>query len=373
MSSLKKRNVGLDVAKCIAMFCVVLLHFSVSTRAFPNSLSGNAVTSLTAICVPLFFAVNGALLLRKPFDMKKHMRRLVRIVILASFWRLLTLAYVVLVLGSPVPPLRDIVFALLGGNPDGWSLGHFWFLNALIAIYLFLPVLKALYDAKDRKPLWFVCGTIFFFTSCLDSVRSILEIIDVAYLHSYAILLNALSSLNIFGSYGYIVLYFVGGALIADMSSGKLSSALARKLTPKIAVVFSIISAVWIVVLQHYQHVYLGVNFSITYGYWLIPTVVLTLMILYLVLHISQIENRGASKIIDAIGRNTFGIYMLHFPLIWAFARMQDMYPVLQFQNLGNIELLVCNLFGAVGVFFVACVLSWTMSKVPGVRRLLSF
>ena len=370
MPTRSKRIAGLDIAKCIAMFCVVLLHFSFSTRAFPNSLSANAITSLTAICVPLFFAVNGALLLRKPLDTKKHIQRLLRVVILALIWRLLTICFVVVVLGNTIPSLRDIVFSLLGGNPDGWSLGHFWFLNALIAIYLFLPALKALYDASNRIPLWFVCGTIFVFTSCLDSVKAILEIVDAADVHNYASLLSALPTLNIFGSYGYVVLYFVGGALIADVFEGKINNKLAEKLTPNMAIFLSFISAIWIVVLQHFQHVYLGVNFSITYGYWLIPTIILTLMVLYLCMHIQTIKYPSLSRLVTALGSSTFGIYMLHFPLIWLFAELQDTYPMLCFVGMGNIEALIANICCAVIIFLAAAVLSVVFNRLPIIKIL---
>lgn len=52
-----KRIVGYDVAKSIAMFFVVLLHFAFYTRYYSGGLAGTAVTTLCVICVPLFFAV----------------------------------------------------------------------------------------------------------------------------------------------------------------------------------------------------------------------------------------------------------------------------------------------------------------------------
>lgn len=70
-----KRIVGYDVAKSIAMFFVVLLHFAFYTRYYSGGLAGTAVTTLCVICVPLFFAVNGALLLPRTFDVKNIIRK----------------------------------------------------------------------------------------------------------------------------------------------------------------------------------------------------------------------------------------------------------------------------------------------------------
>ena len=136
------------------------------------------------------------------------------------------------------------------------------------------------------------------------------------------------------------------------------------------AIFLSFISAIWIVVLQHFQHVYLGVNFSITYGYWLIPTIILTLMVLYLCMHIQTIKYPSLSRLVTALGSSTFGIYMLHFPLIWLFAELQDTYPMLCFVGMGNIEALIANICCAVIIFLAAAVLSVVFNRLPIIKIL---
>ena len=84
-----KRIVGYDVAKSIAMFFVVLLHFAFYTRYYSGGLAGTAVTTLCVICVPLFFAVNGALLLPRTFDVKKHYKKTCTVVAIVSIWNVL--------------------------------------------------------------------------------------------------------------------------------------------------------------------------------------------------------------------------------------------------------------------------------------------
>lgn len=87
---MRQRILGYDVAKGIAMFLVVLLHYSFYTRFYSGDVVGSAVTSVCVICVPLFFAVNGALLLPRPLDVRKHYKRLITIVIIVAAWKSLS-------------------------------------------------------------------------------------------------------------------------------------------------------------------------------------------------------------------------------------------------------------------------------------------
>ena len=81
---MKKRVVGYDIIKSMAMFFVVMLHYSFYTRFYSSGLAGTAVTVLCVVCVPLFFAVNGALLLPRKMDETKHYRKTLNIVIKIS-------------------------------------------------------------------------------------------------------------------------------------------------------------------------------------------------------------------------------------------------------------------------------------------------
>lgn len=80
---MKKRVVGYDIIKSMAMFFVVMLHYSFYTRFYSSGLAGTAVTVLCVVCVPLFFAVNGALLLPRKMDEAKHYRKTLNIVIVS--------------------------------------------------------------------------------------------------------------------------------------------------------------------------------------------------------------------------------------------------------------------------------------------------
>lgn len=174
---MKKRVVGYDIIKSMAMFFVVMLHYSFYTRFYSSGLAGTAVTVLCVVCVPLFFAVNGALLLPRKMDEAKHYRKTLNIVIVVTIWRLLAAAFFVFVDGSHPVTLKDLVLFLLGGGFGDYPTGYFWFMNALIAVYLVLPVMKMAFDFGTKACIqraagcfgWFYCGQGFPETCSADS------------------------------------------------------------------------------------------------------------------------------------------------------------------------------------------------------------
>ena len=147
---MKKRVVGYDIIKSMAMFFVVMLHYSFYTRFYSSGLAGTAVTVLCVVCVPLFFAVNGALLLPRKMDEAKHYRKTLNIVIVVTIWRLLAAAFFVFVDGSHPVTLKDLVLFLLGGAvsnlaavlaigvPDRVIIGASGAVSAVIGAYLAL-------------------------------------------------------------------------------------------------------------------------------------------------------------------------------------------------------------------------------------------
>lgn len=75
--------------------------------------------------MPLFFAVNGALLLPRKMDEAKHYRKTLNIVIVVTIWRLLAAAFFVFVDGSHPVTLKDLVLFLLGGGFGDYPTGYF--------------------------------------------------------------------------------------------------------------------------------------------------------------------------------------------------------------------------------------------------------
>lgn len=314
--TMKRRIVGYDVVKSIAMFFVVMLHYSFYTRFYSSSLVGTSVTVLCVVCVPLFFAVNGALLLPRPMDEAKHYRKTLNIIIVVTIWRLLAAAFFVFIDSSHPVTVKNLFIFLLGGGFGDYPTGYFWFMNALIAVYLVLPVMKMVFDSERKTVFKALLAVLVGFTVGKDSLRLVLQMVGSAVNHDFASILNSLNEFYIFGSYGYVLLYFLVGGMVGRYSKQWQQNDSDVNHHP----VFGISSGkacigilacyVLTLLIQRYQHVAYGTNLTVENGYWLLPTFIATVLIL-LVLGRARIQGFWA-KAFQVIGMNTFGVYMLH-------------------------------------------------------------
>lgn len=137
---MSRRNLNLDLIKCIACIGVVGLH-SVGMINY-------TIYYLCGVSVPFFFMVNGYLMFSKEsipytYAFKKALS-LLRIVVL---WNLMILIPVLLFRHKLVNPITLCLKSLL---QQGY-LWHFWFFGALMLLYLALPVLHHLFYERTRR------------------------------------------------------------------------------------------------------------------------------------------------------------------------------------------------------------------------------
>ena len=126
--------------------------------------------------VPLFFAVNGFLILSKNVDPRKHILKTIRLYILTICWSFITVLSLILINGdkySIIEFIKTVVFLKIGTN------NHLWFMFVLVSIYLIVPVIKLAYDHKDRRVIYFLVATVFLFsfgTVCLGWVLNAIKL-----------------------------------------------------------------------------------------------------------------------------------------------------------------------------------------------------
>ena len=76
---MKKRNVNIDLVKCIAVFSVISVHFFANTGFYDKTISGSNMhiavlfRTLFMICVPLFMIVTGYLMKNKILSKKYYL------------------------------------------------------------------------------------------------------------------------------------------------------------------------------------------------------------------------------------------------------------------------------------------------------------
>lgn len=134
-----ERNVNLDLIKSVACISVVGLH--------AVSMNNYTLYYLCDCGVPLFFMVNGYLLLsRVQAGYRYAFRKIAHILKIVLAWNFLIAIPVLIFRQKIINPFRMALDSLL---QKGY-LWHFWFFGALIIIYLFLPMLHWLLYEKRR-------------------------------------------------------------------------------------------------------------------------------------------------------------------------------------------------------------------------------
>ncbi|MFD2228561.1 acyltransferase [Alkalimarinus sediminis] len=154
----------IDGVRAVAIFMVVLLHSAAPLLYKYNEVpleywfTGNVYDSLVRSCVPLFFMVSGALLLKRDEPITDFIRkRFSKVIIPFVFWSLF------FVFWASLYELRSGIFASsfysLVFQPSYY---HLWFLYTLVGLYLYMPILRKIVNNSNNSLLvyfiilWFV-------------------------------------------------------------------------------------------------------------------------------------------------------------------------------------------------------------------------
>ncbi|MGP0419329.1 acyltransferase [Streptococcus pneumoniae] len=139
----KNRNINLDLLKVLACVGVVLLH--TTTGGFKETGSWNLLAYLYYLgtySIPLFFMINGYLLLGKREITYLYILQKVKwILITVSSWSFIVWLFK---RDFTTNPIKKIVGSLI---QRGYFF-QFWFFGALILIYLCLPILRQFLNSK---------------------------------------------------------------------------------------------------------------------------------------------------------------------------------------------------------------------------------
>ena len=95
------------------------------------------------IGVPLFFLSNGYLLMSRPFNLKKHMRKMIHIVCLTFVWGFINVICL-MIIDQEYLSAKEILISVWQWRAG--KIDFLWFMGTLVSIYLFVPLLKNAYD-----------------------------------------------------------------------------------------------------------------------------------------------------------------------------------------------------------------------------------
>lgn len=159
MSKVKRgRRLDFDLLRVGSMAAVVYLHTAAGALSQSENRIlwhiSNLLASLAVAAVPLFFMLSGALLLGsdRTDDPAYLLRRLPRVAVPGLCWSLLVVGWVWLTQGGEMALLK------LVNLPGMAVIVPYWFLYALIPMYLLSPLLKRMTDHLEERHWRYLLG-----------------------------------------------------------------------------------------------------------------------------------------------------------------------------------------------------------------------
>lgn len=281
----KTRNINLDLIKVLACIGVVLLHTTMI--GFKETGSWNLLAYLYYLgtySIPLFFMVNGYLLLGKRDITYSYILQKVKwILITVSSWTFIVWLFK---RDFAVNPVKKMIGSMV---QKGYFF-QFWFFGALILIYLCLPILKKFLNSK-RSYLYIL--------SSLVTIGLVFELANMVLqmpLQSYFI--------QTFRLWTWFFYYILGG-LVAQFDKEIIKKGFKRWMKV-VAVLLLLISPVILFFLA--KTIYH--NLFAEYFYDILFVKIVSLGFFLMVLTLSLEEDK--SKWIVYLSNQTMGVFIVH-------------------------------------------------------------
>ena len=357
-----KRYSHIDLMETIAIFFVITYHstlYSFDITRIDSALYyfryfGRTILST---CVPLFFFVNGYLLFNKQFDLKKHIRKIIKLIILVFVWALILMPAYLAISGEPLD--IKVILDSISSLSIPWSMNIFWFVGALVCLYFLFPVLKVTFD-KDKRIFKFfiiVCAIFTFGTVLANQLLTIEGIV----LHQKYTGLNfpVFLMFNPFREIrGYSFVYFCLGGMIYTYEDRILSVPKMKRNVISASGILLSCSLLFLIGIL-YSKYNDGEMWDVVWnGYDSVFTLFNVLFIYVLCLNY-----KGCNKLIISISKNTLGIYFLHKLIV----RLTQPW-------IKTVPALCNNAFNLLYAFSIMCIcllICILMKKIPVLKKLI--
>lgn len=359
---MKNRIAHIDLMECIALFFVLFYHSKIYSFDILQNDSAEYyllyyLRTILSTCVPLFFFCNGYLLFNKEFNLRRHIKRCTRLILLVFIWGIILMPLYMLIDGKTIR-IKTVVLSILNLDTK-WGMNYFWFIGALICIYLLFPALKALFD-RSKKSFMFFLVVCFIFTFGFTIGNHIFIFSNIITKIDYlSINYPLLTMFNPFrGTYGYSFVYFcIGGEAYIYEEKLLLIKKSKRNIISIFGLVLSCLGLFLIgVVFTKYID---GELWDVVWnGYDIIFTFFNVLFIYTLCLNYTK-----DFSLIRNISYNTLGIYFLHGLII----RISRPW-------INSLEVLCSfpiNIIYAFLIMIVCLLLCLFIRKIPILRKLL--
>lgn len=315
----ENRILYLEYLKILAAFLTVFYHFAYyklnygfieGIAYYPNF--NRIIMSLAACCVPLFFLVNGALMLKQERSWKTVYSKAVKILILTVIWSFI---------GFPA-----------------------WFFETLTVLYILFPLFQFFYR-KHRRLYELLCIVVLIFPFLINLVFLILRVYKVEYTISamgYSIPIDSFHTTGLFTMYS--ILYFLLGPVLLNW----------KKNTTVLGIVLAPVG--WIMVIVECtiytnlnQAMYDGVNAAF-------PTVGALLLSTGIFLLVKNVDFEKNRKPLIWMGSAMLPIYLIHMSVIRGVKAL-----------VGPFELnMIAAILGTAVICIVSALIGKLLQRIPG-------
>lgn len=302
----------IDILETLACVFVVLYHtFLLDINVVDKMLSISCILayfmhSLFSLCCPLFFVCNGYLLFLKEFDMGRHIKKMLRLLIILTVWSVIATI------------TRTVASGEFSINSIKQNATGFWFINAIIAIYVVFPAMKAVFD-NSKAVYRYILYSVVLITFILPFINQVIEVIGFA---PMVLMKDAVVELYGYSNpymswYAYSFAYFILGGEIATPDS-PIVDLYTKMSWPKrgLTTVGMIICLnVWGIVLsKKYGEVW----DNVWNGYSTVWVLVMTFIVFLIVREVDCGRNYKLPKCIEFVSKNSLEIYVIHSVLVFA-------------------------------------------------------
>ena len=360
---MKNRINFFDFLKTISMFLVCFYHFKLMDFHFVEDQAyfmniDYLIYCVSSIAVPIFFMVNGALLLNRNYNYESYIKKAIKLYILLIIWKCINVVAAIYVRKITGYTMFSFISLLFSNNFPNVDLTYLWFIHALIAIYLIAPILKYLYD-NNQKLFNHVLIVISCFSFGFVLLNIILQFIEWHFrLKSGSISYIDLTYSNPFGVYAYAILYFaLGGITYKNLLENSL-----QKIKSYMLILSFLINwvalALWGITFSNIGNYVYDAVFN---GYQTPMTAVMAASIFILFSRV-KIQNKFILKTSELISNNCFGIYLVHWVLGYIY--ISDFYRLL-----GGMRMKMQNLLHAVFLLAVSLLITIVIKKIPILKK----
>lgn len=323
----KGRYVSLDLIKLVSAFMIVFYHLdgylklgSFATGSYQISLP-QVVMSLCSCAVPLFFMVNGALLLNKEYTTEKIYVKAAKVALIIFVWQIVAF-------------------------PN-------WFMKTLIILFLLYPILNKMEKAKNKIWRNLVMLALFIFPFLYNLVMVCLQ--QWAPDFSIVILGKTLSLQTLLLKSGFFTLYAVLYFLLGGIMFRK-----------KLSNIISVISLMvgWALVVFD---VIVSSNYSGTVQdaanscFPTIGAMLISIGIFNLFRNFDKIKSDKFKNVVSKLGQYVLPIYLFHLQIVW------KIYIYILPHRLNIIWVVLLALADCI----VCVVIGMVLKKIPLVKELL--